>query len=319
MPKQVLTDSDFVDLFQKLGPQRMAEKTGMAKRGIMNRRRRIERRTSKSILPPDPSPVETWAKVGKTEIPGRLQINIKDGIVLVGSDAHYMPDVVTTAHRAFVAFAKEFKPRVLAENGDVLDGSTISRHTPIGWEKRPKLIEEIEACQDRLHELRKASPNSEFVWQLGNHCARFETRLATVAPEYARVNGVHLKDHFPGWQPCWSLWINDDVIIKHRLNKGLHATHNNTLKSGKTMVTGHLHSLKVTPWTDYNGTRYGVDTGTLADPFGPQFNDYMEDGPRNWRSGFVVLTFRNGRLMWPEVVSVVDENTVEFRGELIRV
>ena len=109
-------------------------------------------------------------------------------------------------------------------------------------------------------------------------------------------------------------------MIKHRGPKGgVHATHNNTIAAGKTMVTNHLHSLKVTPYDDYNGTRFGVDTGTLADPNGPQFLDYSEDNPKNHRSGFAVLTFRRGVLMWPEIVAVVDKDHVQFRGELIKV
>ena len=83
------------------------------------------------------------------------------------------------------------------------------------------------------------------------------------------------------------------------------------------MVTGHLHSLKVTPFDDYNGIRYGVDTGCLADTDGKQFMDYTEDNPKNWRSGFAVLTIRNGNLMWPEVVHVSKEG-VEFRGNYVQ-
>jgi hypothetical protein len=85
------------------------------------------------------------------------------------------------------------------------------------------------------------------------------------------------------------------------------------------MVTGHLHSLKVTPFDDYNGTRYGVDTGTLADPLGPQFENYLEQGPTNWRSGFVVLTYHNGQLLWPEVAKVFAPGFIEFRGKVMDV
>jgi hypothetical protein len=77
-----------------------------------------------------------------------------------------------------------------------------------------------------------------------------------------------------------------------------------------------LHSLKVTPFADYNGNRFGVDTGTLAEPNGPQFKDYLEDSPTNWRSGFAILTFHNGRLMWPELVHKWAEGQVEFRGKV---
>jgi len=69
----------------------------------------------------------------------------------------------------------------------------------------------------------------------------------------------------------------------------------------------------VTPWADYRGRRYGVDTGTMADVGGPQFT-YVEAGPLNWASGFAVLTFRDGRLLPPELV-VVDGGTAWFRGE----
>jgi hypothetical protein len=85
------------------------------------------------------------------------------------------------------------------------------------------------------------------------------------------------------------------------------------------MVTGHLHSLKVTPYTDYNGIRYGVDTGTLADIYGPQFENYLEQNPINWRSGFAVLTFKNGVLLMPELAMVHTKDTIQFRGEVINV
>ena len=140
--------------------------------------------------------------------------------------------------------------------------------------------------------------------------------MATAAPELANVTGVHLKDHFPDWSPCWSVWINDNVVVKHRFKGGIHAPHNNTLWSGKTIVTGHLHSQKVHPITDYNGTRWGVDTGCMADTYGPQFTDYMEDNPRSWRAGFGVFTFEDGELIDPELVRVWDETKVAFRGKL---
>jgi hypothetical protein len=203
-------------------------------------------------------------------------------------------------------------------NGDVLDGATISRHPPIGWDNVPSLESEIGACQERLGEIQRAAPNAKRYWPMGNHDARLECKLAAVAPEFAKVHGTRLKDHLPYWQPCWSLCVNDDVVIKHRFRSGMHAPHNNTLWAGKTILTGHLHSLKVMPISDYNGTRFGVDTGTLADAYGPQF-EYCEQNPVNWRSGFIVLTFRGGELMWPEICRTLEDGVVDFRGERINV
>lgn len=260
----------------------------------------------------------------KPAFPHRQYVGIENGVALVFSDAHYWPGPASTAHRGLVKLAREFgrEVKVLVANGDMVDGSQISRHPPIGWERRPSLIDEIEATQERLGEIADAAPKAKRVWDLGNHDARFETRLATVAPEYARIHGVHLRDHFPDWTPAWSTWLNDGpggVVVKHRFKGGVHATHNNTLWAGKSIVTGHLHSGKVTPFTDYNGTRYGVDTGTLADPEGEQFVDYTEDGPKNWTSSFGVLTFWRGRLLPPELAVVIAPGLLTFRGKVLKV
>lgn len=252
---------------------------------------------------------------------GRRHLRIENGVVLVGSDAHYWPDLISTAHRAFVRFCKEMRPRAVVMNGDGFDGGSISRFPRIGWDSKPTVAQELQAVEERLTEIEEAARTKELYWPLGNHDSRFETHLAAHAPEYEGVQGFHLKDHFPLWRPCWSLWVNDDVVIKHRNKNGIHAPHNNTLWAGKTMVTGHLHSMKVMPISDYNGTRYGVDCGTLAQPYGPQFVDYTEDNPVSWRSGFAVLTFWKRILLMPELVQVLDEDRglVQFRGQVLSV
>lgn len=308
-------EAQFVELIKSHGVHEAARRLKLTVGAVYERRARIERRTGETIAGPRH---HSSPRVAVSH-PGRLDAKLHDGVILVGSDAHYWPGMVTPAHRAFVKFCKDLKPKIIVMNGDILDGASISRHPPIGWENRPSIVNEIEACKDRLGEITLAGGKALRFWPLGNHDARFSTKLATVAPEYAKVHGVSLNDHFPDWQSCWMLVINDDVVIKHRHKGGIHATHNSTLWAGKTTVCGHLHSLKVTPFTDYNGTRFGVDTGTLAEPYSEQFANYTELSPVNWRSGFAVLTFRDGRLLWPEVCHVIDDEHVEFRGEVIRV
>lgn len=311
MASPACDDEEFIRLFATVGATEASKELGISERAVYLRRNRLEKSLNRPIYAPSNNPTNFH--------PERCKLTIDDGIVLVGSDAHYWPDVITTAHRAFLYFIKKLKPTAVVMNGDVFDGASISRHAPIAWESRPSVEEEITACIERLSEIEAAAKKARLIWTLGNHDARFESRLAQVAPEYANVHGLHLKDHFPNWLNGWSLMVNGNVMIKHRWKGGVHATHNNTLGSGLTMVTGHLHSLKVTPYADYNGTRWGVDTGTLADTHGPQFRDYTEDNPRNWRSGFAVLTFQQGKLRWPEVVHVVEPGIVEFRGEVTEV
>jgi len=250
-------------------------------------------------------------------VKGRKEIDLVNGVVLVGGDAHYWPGPPSTAHRAFVKFCKRLRPAIVVSNGDALDASSISRHPPIGWDRLPSVKEELEVCQERLGEIAKAAFKAKRFWPLGNHDARFETRLAQVAPEFKDVHGISLSDHFPEWTGCWSLHINDNTVVKHRYKGGIHAPYNNTVMAGRSIIINHLHSQKVTPFSDYNGTRYGVDTGCLADPYAEAFQDYCEDNPRSWRAGFCVLTYRNGSLLMPELVSLWDSNHVQFRGEII--
>lgn len=308
---QRIKDADFKRMFVEIGPNAMSRETGMNLANVFARRRAIELREGVVLTPP-----KRGGHVQQLDNhPAATKVEIQDGHILIGSDSHYWPGYVTTAHRAFLEFAKEYKPKVIIKNGDEADFPQISRHAPIGWESRPKLSEEIDNLKAMLSEIEKISPNSRRIWPLGNHDARFETRLATVAPEYAQVHGVHLKDNFPHWEPCWATFVNDDLVVKHRIKGGVHATRNNTLNAGRSTVTGHLHSLKVAPLSDYNGTRWGVDCGTMADPYGPQFYNYTELNPLDWRSGFVLLTFRRGKLLWPETVWVSGPDTIQFRGK----
>ena len=132
------------------------------------------------------------------------------------------------------------------------------------------------------------------------------------------MTGMTLLDYLPRWEAGWLVNINADsdswTAVRHRpVSGGVHSAYNSTLKSGVHYVHGHLHKLQVTPWGDYRGRRYGVDTGTLAEPLGPQFH-YTEAGPLNWASGFAVLTFHSNRLLQPELC-VVEHGQAWFRGQ----
>lgn len=305
----------FLREFSEIGPSKMAVKYGCAVRNVLSRRRRIEGRLGIAITAPSAG----GFAVTLNQHPAAVQLHIKDGIVLIGSDAHYWPGIVSTAHRAFVKFCQDMNPVAVIMNGDAYDGARVSRWPDGSWSDakgKPSVIQELTATMDALNEIEKAAPKARHIWPLGNHDARFESRLLQAAPEYAEVHGVKLKDHFPGWEPCWAALINQDTVVKHRFKGGMHAPQNNTLWAGRSVFTGHLHSMKVQPITDYNGTRFGVDTGCMADPHGPQFANYTELNPLNWRSGFIVATFHKGRLLWPEPVHVLGPSEYEWRGKV---
>tara|TARA_R110000822_G_scaffold23655_3_gene72854 strand:- start:928 stop:1887 length:960 start_codon:yes stop_codon:yes gene_type:complete len=314
-PRAKLSDADFIREFKTIGPLALARKLGSTKRSVYSRRVALEKGYGVQIPAPD-CPQSTRRAEKHARV---LQYKVDTGIVLVGGDAHIWPGKMSTAMRAFIKFAKEMKPALVVMNGDLLDLAAISRHPPLNHDKLPTVQEEIEAAQAQLHKIELATPRScKLVWPIGNHDQRLEVRLATVAPEFVKMHGHSLKDHFPAWAACYRCDINNDIVIKHRYSGGLHAPFNNTMKSGKTMVTNHLHSQKVIPYSDYLGTRYGVDTGQLSDPLHEAFS-YNEMNPNQWRSGFAVLKFDKGVLLPPELVTVWGENSVVFRGEIIEV
>jgi hypothetical protein len=316
MPHATTTDKEFIEVWQRLkSAKKVSEELGVDLRNVRRRRKRLEELHGVSLESTIQGPL---LKV--PDNPARKMLGIENGTVIVFSDAHFWPGIHTTAFKGLIWAIKEFQPKAIIANGDVFDGASISRYPRIGWDSTPSVIQELKACEIALGEIEdtanKARRNTQLIWTLGNHDARFENRLAANAPQYEFVKGFSLKDHFPTWHPCWSCWPTEQVAVKHRWKGGVHATHNNTVNAGVSVVTGHLHSLKVTPFSDYNGNRFGVDTGTLAEPGGPQFENYLEDSPTNWRSGFAVLTFHNGRLMWPELVHKWAEGQVEFRGKV---
>ena len=326
-----VTDEEFIAAWRRFQrPSKVADALGMRTRGVFERRRSIEAKLGIAL----PSLIkhkggnrndaarraDTIAATRAEKYEGEMHDTITDGVVLVASDCHYWPGVVTEAHQAFVRLAKSLKPALVVLNGDILDGARISKHPRIMWEQQPQLKDEIHAVQDRCAEIERAAGKARLVRTIGNHDARFENYLSGRVTEVEGMPGTTLLDYLPKWRAGWALHLNARtdswVCIRHRpVVGGIHAAVNSTLKAGVSYVHGHLHQLKVTPWADYRGRRYGVDTGTMADVGGPQFT-YVEGGPLNWASGFAVLTFREGRLLPPELV-VVDGGTAWFRGEAV--
>lgn len=311
-------DDQFMALFDKIGATKLSAKIGTTERNVYKRRRRLEIKYDAPLVTPSKAYLEA-------KYPQRLQHEIKNGTVLIGSDFHIWPGQESTALRAFKKFADDVRPSIVILNGDVLDFPSIGRHAPILWESAPEPYQEIEAAQDHLHDIARASRRARKAWCLGNHDARFESNLANNARQYRNIRGVHLSDHFPLWEKGWSVAINSLVesgrtMVKHKpRGGGMNAARASALNSGVSYVHGHLHSQKVTPITDYNGDRYGVDGGCVADPTYKQFTNYTEDAALDWRSGFCLLTYKDSRLMMPELVTVWDDRSVQFRGEVIRV
>lgn len=321
MPAKIWTDEHFKELWDAYGgAAAMAAGTGRDVRSIYKQRKAIQDREGIQLIAGSHLSQEMLQEI-KANRKARIRKEITTGQILIFSDAHYWPQLISTAHAALVEVANKLKPDLIIANGDIFDGASQSRHSRINWEEVPGTAPEIWACQSRLAEIELAAPGAERLWTLGNHDARFESYIANNAPELAKVHGVHLKDHFPNWEPCWSVVINEDskfpIMIKHRWKGGIGAARNNANGARRTFVTGHTHQMNCAPLSAYEyDTIFGVECGTLAEPFGPQFEAYTEDNPRNWISGFGLLTITNGHLHWPEFCRTVGKGKYEFRGAI---
>jgi hypothetical protein len=322
LAKALCTTEHFKRLAHELQSVELVAKTlGCTDRAAYSRWRSIERH--EGIVLPKFNRLINRQVVGVSENRAVVTLDVTDGVVLIGSDFHIVSQEWTTMQRAFVHFAKRMKPRAVIVNGDVADFSTIGRHPSIGWESRVSVKTELDAIQEYLGLLAQAAPAAQKIWPLGNHDARFESRIAALVPEMREVEGVHLKDHFPLWLPCWRVDINkagDWMIVRHREKGGEHADFRNVVEAGVHMVTGHDHRAGITPWRTYRGRFFGVRCGFMADsPQDPQFVNYLEGKEPNWHPGFGVFTFKAGRLLPPELVLRERDDVVSFRGEEIEV
>lgn len=322
MTRPTVNEDQFISLFLELGsPAKVAAELGITLRAVYERRQRL---AEKGINLPT---ITDRAKDYKSEILELIissrkdihKINISDGIIIVGSDAHYSPGHIPVAHKALCNLLVDLGTQVkmVVLNGDILDGGQISRHPRIRWHKPPTVKQELEAVQQRLGDIEKARPaGCHLVRTYGNHCARFETRLANQVPEFEGVGGFLLKDHLPHWHDCLRVDVNDDCVIIHDWHSGIHSGWNDVLKGGCHTVTGHTHELSAKAHRGFKETHYGIKTGMLADESQDEFA-YRQGKPGfNWQSGFAVLTWLDGMLLHPEFAAVRDDGNCYFRGKL---
>lgn len=235
-----VSDEDFITAWKKFGsPAAVARSLNLDLRGVYARRKNIEERHGILLETLTESstgrPKKEVPKVGFRAVKEKVT-----GCVIIGSDGHFWPGERSAAFGAMVELVKELQPSMVIMNGDSFDGARISRHPPGGWASLPSVVEELDAVRERHAEIESVAPaDCNLVWCAGNHDSRFTSRLAQAAPEYTQVHGFDIADHFPAWQFCWSIWLNDNTVVKHRWHQGVHGAYNNALKGGKSIVTGH--------------------------------------------------------------------------------
>ena len=334
-----LTDDEFIKRWQEFpSPTLLAKQMGVNVRTVMTRRRSIETKLGiqletdlnyKRKANAEYAERESQrAKERKEKLQERLDatqhsvrrgMELEKGRVIIFSDAHFT-DETTTGFKALLKFIEHFKPKAIICNGDAFDGAVLSRFPSINYDRKPNVLDELNYCKTHLDAIEKVKlAGCRLIWTLGNHDMRYEAALVARAPEFSGVDGFSLKYHFPNWETCWSFWVNDDTVIKHRHKGGRYAGYQNVQASFCNIFTGHTHVLTCSPISTFDQKTYwGVQTGTLADINHESFQ-YTEDNAKDWRQGFIMASWERGRLLMPEMIMTYGEDEVMFRGEILAV
>jgi hypothetical protein len=320
-----ITDAQIVESWDRHhSAVAVSKELNLSVRTIQRRRRDIENKQN-IILPATHlvSNVALSEHVAKAILSQRRDVNrleLQNGTILVGSDAHYTPDHVPIAHQALIRVIHDLGSEVVAVilNGDILDGGGIGRHAPQNWKKPLTVKQELEAVQARLADIEQAIlPGTKLMRTYGNHCMRFDAKLASMVPQFEGVPGMLLREHIPGWMDSERIDINNDTVVIHDWHFGVHSGWNDVLKGGCNVITGHTHELSAKAHKGFKNTHYGVKTGMLADDYQQQFDYRLSKPGMNWQSGFAILTWVNGMMLHPEFCAVRDDGRAYFRGKWV--
>ena len=311
----IVSDDDFISAWQKHGsPNAVAAALGIGVRGLYKRRARL---AEKGIFLPTVSaslrPNTEWTP--RLEFERRRRFEVQDGVVIIFSDPHYLPDHSHVAQSALLELCRALDPQLVICGGDAVDGDTISRWDPTrGQHKRFSVAEELHCVRERFGELDAILKKKQRAWILGNHDVRLGRFVMMKCPELADMDGMRLEDWAPHWPLSWTISVNEGtpgmLVVRHRNQAGM--LHMQAQKAGCNYAHGHLHRLNVHTLPTFAGYRYSIDCGSLADPDSEGF-DYAEGNIPHCQ-GFAVLTYKAGKLLMPELC-YVENQTAHFRGQ----
>jgi len=164
----------------------------------------------------------------------------------------------------FLSSCRDQQPDIILLNGDILEGSEITRFPKIpGWTIPLQL--EFDFAREMFRQLRDVCPNAQIVWGSGNHgLDRLASYLTQVAPAIAGLRGMRF-DQLAGIeeldiellqggtiaspegteeQYAGRLWFGH-YYTHHGTCLGKTPAHNELIKVGYSGQSGHVHRASV--------------------------------------------------------------------------
>lgn len=213
--------------------------------------------------------------------------------VMFASDIHFPNE--SPGWDLSLKVAKAIKPEMFYLGGDVLDLVSVSNHSR-KLEDRTQFDREIRYAHRELARLRKAVPNADIVFRMGNHDARYDAFLEKNSPELVGVTEFSLR----------SLLKLDDLgieFVEHGTKEffgHIAFMHGDEVdgssakaKFGRmqhSFICGHHHRFDAHFSKDFRGEmRAGFFNGCLYDP---SHADYVAH--ESWQLGFSLIHFVKG-------------------------
>lgn len=212
--------------------------------------------------------------------------------------------------RTFLSEIKRLQPDYVVFNGDILEGSEISRHPKIpGWSVPLQL--EFDFARTMFEQTRQVTQDAEVIWTAGNHgLDRLASYLSQVAPalsglrnlrfdKLADLDGLGVKlaqggslaspegqeDELPGI-------LLHDYLIHHGTLLGQTPYRSELLKALRSGQSGHVHRAGIAYMSHEGQSISWMSTPMGCSPSAGRA--YMKGRHTGWQMGFGIFFLHPG-------------------------
>lgn len=210
--------------------------------------------------------------------------------VLVVSDLH-VPFENKELVESAVRLAKKTKPHRIVVNGDLLDMNEISRFARPSEITLGGLQEQFDAGHKVLSKFRKAAPDAQIEFTVGNHEDRFERFLSNFPP-LAGLRSMTLKNQLGldklniRYHDGSGFRLRSNLIVKHGTYVRKYSGWSAKAEMESAMlngVSGHTHRLNVFTKSGYQSLTW-AEGGCLCG-----LNPSYVVGKPDWQNGCLMI------------------------------
>ena len=243
------------------------------------------------------------------------KLELKTKKVLVYGDIHF-PYHDEKALKILYSYMKDYKPKVIVINGDVVDFYSLS-----DFNKNSdyfNLQKEIDLAREHFRMVRKLNPKAKIYFLEGNHSKRLQKYLwnhpelegleylsIPVLFDLDRYKINYVSSEIDYWKKSSGYLDLGDVVVMHgdsRLNGASNSKYagysakNTMMTIQKSVVMNHVHRLAIVSHYQYDKLMYGIEAGCLC----------QKVPTANWQQGFVTFELHKGKMVNPKLYYIFD-------------